>query len=72
MRAAAMVFIAVVVGIAGGIWETDAMHKLEKMKANRWGFQTPNGEHYGRSGNDLPLIGHYSAFLAMYADGHVS
>lgn len=57
MRAAATVLIAVVIGIAGGTWETAAMRKFEKIEGKSLGlFQTPNGEHYRRWGNEVPLI----------------
>ena len=38
LRTGAIVLIAFAIGIVGGIWETSAIRKYEKSKANRSGF----------------------------------
>lgn len=66
MRSAAIVLIAFGIGIAGGIWETSAIRRFEKIEGKSFGlFQTPNGEHYRRWGNEVPLITTLLA-LAIY------
>ena len=57
VRAASIVFVTVAIGIAGGIWETSAIRKYEEIEGKSFGlFQTPNGDHYRRWGNEVPLV----------------
>jgi len=66
LHAAVMVLTAVLIGVAGGIWETAAIRAYENIEGKSLGlFQTPNGEHYRRWGNEVPLIATLFA-LAIY------
>lgn len=72
IRAAAIVLIAVGIGIAGGIWETSAIRKYEKIEGKSFGlFQTPNGEHYRRWGNEVPLVATLFALVVYLAVGTI-
>jgi hypothetical protein len=56
-RAAGSVLIAVLIGVAGGLWETVAIKRYEAIEGKSLGlFQTPNGNDYRRWGNEAPLI----------------
>ena len=70
MRAMTVVLIAAAIGIAGGAWETSAMRQFEKIEGKSHGlFQTPNGEHYRRWGNEVPLIATLLTLAVYFAIG---
>lgn len=72
LRGAVIVFIAVGIGVAGGIWETSAIRKYEKIEGKSLGlFQTPNGDHYRRWGNEVPLVATLVTLVIYLAIGTI-
>jgi hypothetical protein len=55
LRAAAMLFITVAIGIAGGIWETGAMRKLEIEQRPR-ATMPPNDAPPMTNGVDVSIV----------------